>query len=1618
VVSDYSVAAQQLGAPSGFAGASSGRAPAVYGRPSPYTNVPTGFIPPLPRQQPQPEEAGGFGFNTFFEGDQLLRTLGFGRALEDLRGIPGVGRPAAAIASEFAAPVNIALAAAGAPGALRAIRPAVGATGILSKGRRILAGDPRRSLRESTGILGSIIPEGTFAQRLAGESVIGLGARTAAEELDLPGPLRFAEPVLGGAAGLVLLRKGQKRFPGLVGRNRVDANDVSIEDHITKFSDLDNIGVDDPRRALTLGGAQTRDQFNRISSRILSNVPGLRNIMGNSFLNPGVADVYFPAKAAADSANSVLTNKMAEVIADTSRPGRLLDTESAARGYVRLGDLSYNKNLFEGESGYLDEIAFSKNKDLNDDASRIRDVLKSVENYDEAHEISYRALANESKEAPRLTKEILTTALERQRANMPEVPSNSLDDLLVPLGEVMERHADEGIRGYFPRIANFSKDDDLTAQVTSMFRQKRATGDEPFAYQTMFELGEQLDKTANEMYWLDPEVILQARVLGSARAGMINDISKGFDDIGVTGREYMQNNAQWDELTRETAASKLEYRKALKARKDSEIQLRAVRKIKTIADNFERYLSQAKPRGAKSSLEADEIDNATWRTVYEEMRTARSRAQELGETTATIQQVRNQLKALRTLGKQQFGIGTGSPRKSLPAWYKRLEKEAASIERELDKLTNDNMALERTSEELTQSLVRWTQDPAKYMNYKAMDSIAGVPEENMWMISYEDAVREGIIDADDVARLRETQSDLPWFRREGGRAPLDGILLPYDRIQGARLENVRSLIEGNEKLIADYTRRAGEINSTKTDILSRIDDMDDALLDAPRTARDDARNALTEQMTIVRDQAKAMNTNAQQQAFDRMLGTFKTRVSGRVSATEKILRDEVSDLSRIDAARQAYNTARAKQANALRTSQSDLLSMDRGTLAQDIIQKFPMLRGKTFTPEQLRSIESLVRADFVPTELQRKVIKANSFLRSLIATFDLSWLGIQGWAVMASKPEVFMIAASTMLRALKDPAVYADYMKSNRPWVRQALSDGLIINDDYWRDEIVGGAPSREIIKKVTKNIRGVKEGGEIATKIMEKSDQAFTTAGNVARLELYKAFRGVNTDLASLKLSETSTSTGKQLAEAANQLTGASKAYVFDPLKYSVFAPRYTIAMFKNIFDAAGLSENTLKSQLVREAMLKAIMAAGISTFFINEFITGEKTDFRPTVNGRVNSNFMVVKGLAGRDFSLFGPYRSNIRYLTDAFSGNPLTSTKNFARGKGSPLASTVADIIEGRDLGGRPININSLEGFTDTALGYGLSKVTPIALSDVIRTAQEGGLEEIISPVTLAEIAGVTAMDRTSMDLKDSLAQRRFNKGYRELTGKERDQLREEDPEMFQLAQKELQRRAKYDPKSQGILRAQEIDQERISKESQLVMAFESGQIDAKAFRDAMSQLSSEASALKSEVRGATGEETNDSVLSQYYATMEAAEMAPNIIDWNLQEKLENDLRARLTPEEIRIIDERSGQEHAPEAAWYFENKKVIQNSGYFGTLDTAFNQLSAGRFSNLGISSYNELAIALRRAEKQGNITAVRRLKEISKQVERLSDSMRRTMRKQNPKLDTALLQNGYVSKPIS
>jgi len=1533
VVSDYSVAAQQLGAPSGFAGASSGRAPAVYGRPSPYTNVPSGFIPPLPRQQPQPEEAGGFGFNTFFEGDQLLRTLGFGRALEDLRGVPGVGRPLAAIASEFAAPVNIALAAAGGPAAMSAIRPAVGATGAIARGRRILAGDPRRSLRESSGILGSIIPEGTFAQRLAGESVIGLGARTAAEELDLPGPLKFAEPVLGGAAGLVLLRRGQKKFPGAFGRNRVAADDISIEDHITKFSELDDIARDDPRRRLTPGGINTRDEIAQVGSRLISNVPGLRNIMGNSFLNPGVADVYFPAKQAADSANRTLNNKLFEVVEDTRRPGGLLDPDAPIRGSVRLGDLNYNKAKF-AKDGVLEDLSFAKNESLNDDAKRIRDVLKSVEDYDVAHEINYKALTMELEDAPQLTTDILERALATQRATRPELPSATIDDLLIPLGEVMERHADESIRGYFPRVANFSKDDDLASQVASMFRQKRVSGNEPFAYQTMFELGERLGKSPDEAYWLDPEVILQARVLGSTRAGMISEVGKGFSDIGVTGREYLENNGEWEQLTRATDEAKKAYRKNIKAQKDTQIRQKFQSKINTVIRNMDKYLNNAKPIGARPR--ADGLDDVNWNVAYDEMRQAVTLAREFQTTQTALALARQEISALVR----------GAVPERIPFFSNKLKRKLSLSLREIDDLQKANDELTASTEEIGRIL--------------------------------------GDVDSYEL------------FRQE--------------------VDLNRQVVATQ---LAKYIGATTKVLVQREELLRRVDDIGDDVLSAPRDAQNAAEERFRDQLNIVRDNIKAVNVNAQQQAFDRIKGVFRTRVTGKLSQIEKQLADDFDTLSNaFGQLKEDLAVARTAQASALATSQSELLAKDRGTLVRDITQKFRMLEGKTYTPEQLQSIEALVRADFVPTEIQRKVIKANSFLRGLIATFDLSWLGIQGWAVMASKPEVFLTAASTMMRGLKDPAVYADYMKTNRDWVRQGLKDGLVIHDDYWRDEIVGGAPSREMIRKVSRNIKGAKEGGEIAAKIMEKSDQAFTTAGNVARLEMYKALRGVNTDLGSLKLAGSSAQTGKQLAEAANQLTGASDAYIFDPLKYSVFAPRYTIAMFKNIFDAAGLSENTLKAQIVREAMLKAIMAAGVSTFFVNEFITGEETDFRPTVNGRVNSNFMVVKGLAGKDISLFGPYRSNIRYLTDAFSGNPLTATKNFARGKASPLAATVADVIEGRDLGGRPINIHSLEGFTDTALGYGLSKVTPIALSDVIRTAQEGGLEEIISPVTLAEIAGITAMDRTSTDLKDSLAQRRFNKGYRELTGKERDILRQEDPEMFQLAEKELQRRAKYDSKSQGILRAQEIDQERMTKETQLVMAFESGQIDAKTFRDAMSQISREASALKTEVRGAIGEETNDSVLSQYYATMDAAEIAPGIVDWDLQGKLEKDLRARLTPEEARIIDERSGQEHAPEAAWYFENKKIIQNSGYFGTLDTAFKEVAKGRFRNLGVNSYNELAIALRRAEKQGNITAVRRLEQMSQAIERLSDGMRQTMRKQNPKLDAALLQNGYVSKPIS
>ena len=1480
--------------PSGFytpgVAQSSGFGPAVYGRPSPSRTIPTA-------------DTSGFGFGTLLKGGEgIAQDIGFGAGVfTGLREIPLVGSTAAGLVDEVTSPVNILLARLGGKGPLKAIRgkiPASGRPSVTSRARGLAA-----------NVLDSPV-QGTFGQRLAGEALIGYGANVAAEELELPGPLSIAEPFIGGAIGLIALRQGQKKFPKSIfgtAPSIIDKNGaVDVQ-----FADLLN-------NEMSLGGAKNQSHLGGMVASVLAALP-----LGDLTANPLARGRLIDALSEADNASSQFINgKLFFEEQKLTNDGGLF-TGSAMNGstpgMVDLDDLDITWKVVNGEE--VLESAVFKNPEHNEGVKTFGEIMDGLDEV--VQKLSGKKLDKLDFDGDSTLPVITKKALR----------NNDTGTFEIAMGEVIERHGTYAT--YFPRVTKFA---DRLAR--SGGTAERLSGDIGDTYQAMSDIAARSGKTLDETYWLDPNVVLHARVqgglIGAKRASAANAVA----DLGITAKEQAHNNPAYV-----TASDKVK------------AERKAVDKLKR---NRAKLAQQTRTlRGS------DALIRRVAKRVYERLKTSGTALDPDGSLPFDVLQVPKVLSAVRPAIKRVI---------SARDMVTDLRKSIRDIEKKIGEIERSNL--------------------------DDVDAIADLGK-----------TKEELKDFQRVLKGSESLADLLRTQMEENAAR--GL---WDRaLDNAPPEDIARFLERNSKTLGKLADTAEKAQSL----------FDEAEVMAKSLAEGiDERGIAGKELTnSLRATSDAIRVTKAATKFDTIFNIhrmFDKSLTGPSAA--KYLKSQVDladTVKQLGSAEEDLVISTLDRDSILSGLRTELFDGGRVMLAEDIQQMFPTLRGKTFTEAQSSTITSLVRGEFLPTDVGRQAMKINSFMRSAVATLDLSWYGIQGWAVMMSKPDVFFKTLDIALRSIKDPQAYQGYMNMNKEHVMEGVENGLAILNKSAPDEVMNAMPVANAIEGIAKRVGGdtLKKRVGVARTILDISDEAFSRAGNVARIELYKSMKATNGNLGALRKSNKPESSMQSIADAANQLTGITKDRVFDIERYGLFAPRYTRAMFKNILDAAAVSTNTDKSRLVRETMFTAMATTALATAFINYAITGESTDFQPVKNGKFNSNFMVIKNLGGRDINLYGPYRTNMRLIGDAFSGSPTEATVRFARGKSGPLASIVGDIIQGHDLSGNPIKLTSLQGVADTALAYSLSRVTPIALNDLAASVQEGGVTELLNPLIVADIAGFNSRERRSYSLKESLAQRRFNKPYADLTGQERDALRQENPEMFRLAEEELKKRAKYDPSAQSAVKANEINSERISKESQLQSKYSEGLIEPKQFREAMSALSLEAATKREVIRGDTGEPAPDDALGRFYQTFRDAEIAPGVIDWDLQDKLEAELRSSLTADQLRHIDERSGAEHPPEVQWYFNNKKIISGSGYWSSLDTAFNS-RVGRFArSAGFRSYQELETALKRSESQGNVSASRKLQSFIDSVRRESDNNRRQLRTANPALDNALLQNGYVTVPI-
>jgi len=84
----------------------------------------------------------------------------------------------------------------------------------------------------------------------------------------------------------------------------------------------------------------------------------------------------------------------------------------------------------------------------------------------------------------------------------------------------------------------------------------------------------------------------------------------------------------------------------------------------------------------------------------------------------------------------------------------------------------------------------------------------------------------------------------------------------------------------------------------------------------------------------------------------------------------------------------------------------------------------------------------------------------------------------------------------------------------------EGVENGLAILNKAAPDEVMNAMPVANAIEGIAKRVGGdtLKKRASVARTILDISDEAFSRAGNVARIELYKSMKATNGNLGALR--------------------------------------------------------------------------------------------------------------------------------------------------------------------------------------------------------------------------------------------------------------------------------------------------------------------------------------------------------------------------------------------------------------------------------------------------------------------------------------------------------------------
>ena len=333
----------------------------------------------------------------------------------------------------------------------------------------------------------------------------------------------------------------------------------------------------------------------------------------------------------------------------------------------------------------------------------------------------------------------------------------------------------------------------------------------------------------------------------------------------------------------------------------------------------------------------------------------------------------------------------------------------------------------------------------------------------------------------------------------------------------------------------------------------------------------------------------------------------------------------------------------------------------------------------------------------VPQDVLEKI---NQSLKMGNASGDLSWTGIQG------------------LQSLASWVVHGEFDKVRQFFsvTGQAISDPDVINESINqanRRALEIGAPTLDVLHEKglsLQSLTGIEDIGRglqspitkipIAGSFIERANQVFAIQGDYTRIQnFYDAWARYGGP----KLGDDEV---QSLINAVNRMTGVSaKNRLGSHANMMLFAPRFIQSQIETVVKAFTFN-NSIEARMARRGLGSLVTTAVGVTVMANElramgsedYEPFTNTDFRLTINGKPNSNFMRIKNVFGTDVSVLGPWDTLLRnalYIMD----DPVNGTKEVLRSKSAPLLSIAWNVWSGRTFLGEKFditnpNVNMLE------------------------------------------------------------------------------------------------------------------------------------------------------------------------------------------------------------------------------------------------------------------------------------------------------------------------------------